>query len=131
MGLALPTFWFSYVLFLVFLGGILVLFIYVASLASNEMFNLSPSLIMLVATSSLILLGVILIRDPISFSSPIEYALTDNLTYIINLYNTFIFKIYHSINYIITLLIIVYLLLALIIIANIVTVHEGPLRPTT
>nr|YP_009470521.1 NADH dehydrogenase subunit 6 [Centruroides vittatus]AVF96949.1 NADH dehydrogenase subunit 6 [Centruroides vittatus] len=28
--------WFSYVIFLVFLGGMLVLFIYVASLASNE-----------------------------------------------------------------------------------------------
>nr|YP_010713317.1 NADH dehydrogenase subunit 6 [Lychas mucronatus]WDA95775.1 NADH dehydrogenase subunit 6 [Lychas mucronatus] len=28
--------WFSYILFLVFLGGMLVLFIYVASLASNE-----------------------------------------------------------------------------------------------
>ena len=34
-GLITKTFWFSYILFLVFLGGILVLFIYVTSLASN------------------------------------------------------------------------------------------------
>lgn len=40
-GLAVGNFWFSYVLFLVFLGGVLVLFIYITSLASNEKFSLN------------------------------------------------------------------------------------------
>lgn len=40
-GLVAGNFWFSYVLFLVFLGGVLVLFIYITSLASNEKFNLN------------------------------------------------------------------------------------------
>lgn len=39
-GLASGNFWFSYVLFLVFLGGVLVLFIYITRLASNEKFTL-------------------------------------------------------------------------------------------
>jgi NADH-ubiquinone oxidoreductase chain 6 len=38
-GLTLSSFWFSYILILVFLGGILILFIYVASIASNEKFS--------------------------------------------------------------------------------------------
>nr|DAA06218.1 TPA_exp: truncated NADH dehydrogenase subunit 6 [Drosophila persimilis] len=42
-GLMTKSFWYSYILFLIFLGGMLVLFIYVTSLASNEMFNLSIS----------------------------------------------------------------------------------------
>jgi hypothetical protein len=40
-GLAAGNFWFSYVLFLVFLGGVLVLFIYMTRLASNEKFVLN------------------------------------------------------------------------------------------
>nr|YP_009663900.1 NADH dehydrogenase subunit 6 [Hydrotaea spinigera]QCW07933.1 NADH dehydrogenase subunit 6 [Hydrotaea spinigera] len=40
-GLMTKSFWFSYILFLVFIGGMLVLFIYVTSLASNEMFSFS------------------------------------------------------------------------------------------
>ena len=43
-GLIAKRFWFSYILFLIFLGGILVLFIYVTSLASNEIFTLSIKL---------------------------------------------------------------------------------------
>lgn len=38
-GLALPSFWYSYILILIFLGGILILFIYVASIAANEKFS--------------------------------------------------------------------------------------------
>ncbi|MGL5470365.1 MAG: NADH-quinone oxidoreductase subunit J [Shewanella sp.] len=40
-GLVGGHFWFSYILFLVFLGGVLVLFIYMTSLASNEKFEIS------------------------------------------------------------------------------------------
>nr|QNV11699.1 NADH dehydrogenase subunit 6 [Rhamphomyia barbata] len=43
-GLMTKSFWFSYILFLIFLGGMLVLFIYVTSLASNEMFSMSMNL---------------------------------------------------------------------------------------
>nr|YP_004891575.1 NADH dehydrogenase subunit 6 [Phalera flavescens]AEB71587.1 NADH dehydrogenase subunit 6 [Phalera flavescens] len=39
-GMMIKTYWFSYILFLTFLGGLLVLFIYVSSIASNELFNM-------------------------------------------------------------------------------------------
>ena len=41
-GIIARTFWFSYLLILIFLGGILILFIYVSTLAPNEPLN-SPS----------------------------------------------------------------------------------------
>nr|WPS93696.1 NADH dehydrogenase subunit 6 [Nedyopus patrioticus unicolor] len=36
LGYVLPMFWFSYVILLTFLGGLLVVFVYVASLCPNE-----------------------------------------------------------------------------------------------
>nr|YP_009731690.1 NADH dehydrogenase subunit 6 [Anchistus australis]QHR79564.1 NADH dehydrogenase subunit 6 [Anchistus australis] len=33
-----PTPWFSYILFLIFMGAVMVLFIYIAALAANDMF---------------------------------------------------------------------------------------------
>lgn len=38
-GLMGGSYWFSYILVLVFLGGVLVLFLYMTSLASNEKFE--------------------------------------------------------------------------------------------
>jgi NADH-ubiquinone oxidoreductase chain 6 len=38
-GLMGGSYWFSYILVLVFLGGVLVLFLYMTSLAANEKFE--------------------------------------------------------------------------------------------
>ena len=65
-GLSNISFWFSYILFLIFLGGILVLFIYVTSLASNEIFKPSIILIIIIIISIFIRLIVNFI-DPLLF----------------------------------------------------------------
>jgi hypothetical protein len=52
------SFWFSYILFITIIGGILVLFIYIAKLASNEIF--SPSNKILITSS--IMLPVLIYR---------------------------------------------------------------------
>nr|YP_010321816.1 NADH dehydrogenase subunit 6 [Stenochironomus tobaduodecimus]UKO33043.1 NADH dehydrogenase subunit 6 [Stenochironomus tobaduodecimus] len=39
-GLLIKTFWFSYSLFLIFLGGMLILIMYMTSVASNEKFSM-------------------------------------------------------------------------------------------
>nr|AOR87180.1 NADH dehydrogenase subunit 6 [Xystodesmus sp. YD-2016] len=36
LGLMLPLFWFSYIILLTFLGGLLIIFVYMASLCPNE-----------------------------------------------------------------------------------------------
>lgn len=120
------SYWFSYVLFLIFLGGILVLFIYVASLASNEIF-LTSLITFLIYTS--LFLGftfLITLLDPLvtsyfSLASPSSIELnlsTPQLT--IWLYRK------TSINF--TLFIISYLLLTLIVVIKIINLFKGPLR---
>jgi NADH-ubiquinone oxidoreductase chain 6 len=41
-GMLLPSFWYSYILVLVFLGGLLILFIYVSTMAANEQIGAIP-----------------------------------------------------------------------------------------
>lgn len=63
-GLVAPSFWFSYILFLVFLGGMLVLFIYVASLASNEIFRFSTKLFFILTSLLGLAAVIIILLDP-------------------------------------------------------------------
>jgi len=130
-GLTAPTFWFSYILFLVFLGGILVLFIYVASLASNEIFSFSTKLFFTLTVLFVIIVLIILLYDPLSTPSNDYFNELTSWTLTKDILNLFIFKIYNITNYLLTLLAVIYLLLALVIVANIVSIQEGPLRPLT
>nr|YP_009503185.1 NADH dehydrogenase subunit 6 [Dotilla wichmanni]AXA13787.1 NADH dehydrogenase subunit 6 [Dotilla wichmanni] len=120
------SFWFSYILFLVFLGGMLVLFIYVASLASNEMFS-SPSPLMFILFSSSFLVSLtLLISDPLltSFSSSLPFSSIKT-----NISTQFIISwIYNSPSMSFTIFIVSYLLLMLIIVVKIVNLFKAPLR---
>lgn len=128
----IKTFWFSYILFLIFLGGILVLFIYVTSLASNEIFNFS---------FKTFLFTIIRIRIFIIFTLFIDKTLI--IPYFLNyenksidIINTFLpenslilNKLYNFPINIITIILIIYLLLTLIAVVKITNIFEGPLRP--
>nr|YP_010999068.1 NADH dehydrogenase subunit 6 [Eupolyphaga nigrinotum]WPM91826.1 NADH dehydrogenase subunit 6 [Eupolyphaga nigrinotum] len=121
-GLMMQTFWFSYVLFLIFLGGMLVLFIYVTSLASNEMFNMSMKMItmMTVMIIPLTMLTINLPQNNIDLMSQIlmsENEITTLLT-----------KLYNKPNNMITILLASYLFLSLIVVAKITNISKGPLR---
>ena len=119
-GLSLPSFWFSYILFLVFLGGMLVLFIYVTSLASNEMFSISTRGIIYSSSGLSISLLIIIIYDTLLNTTLTPY--NTNLAGIL-------IKLYRIPTCWITLVLINYLLLTLIVVVKITQVNEGPLRP--
>ena len=127
------TFWFSYVLFLIFLGGILVLFIYVTSLASNEIFTFSIKIIFI----SIIILSlfsfIILFLD---FNLINSFFINNNEIIKINNLNSFINentirlnKLYNFPTNIITILLINYLFLTLVAVVKITNIFYGPLRP--
>nr|QXT45691.1 NADH dehydrogenase subunit 6 [Cinygmina sp. 1 YW01BF06] len=128
-GLLAPSFWFSYILFLVFLGGMLVLFIYVTSLASNEMFSISSqSMLMILIIGGF--LGVFsLFNDPLLWISPelSEQILQPQSLAISDLSNLLL-KLYSSPSYYLTLLLVTYLFLTLIAVVTITQIYEGPLR---
>lgn len=133
-GFLTKTFWFSYILFLIFLGGILVLFIYVTSLASNEIFNFKRyiTFIALYFLSLTTLIFYFFDKTLIIsyFSNNEIYSLTAIKTFSIE--NSVILnKIYNFPINLITILLIIYLFLTLITAVKITNVFEGPLRPKT
>nr|AQM39912.1 NADH dehydrogenase subunit 6 [Deflorita sp. ZJZ-2017] len=128
----ITSFWFAYILFLVFLGGMLVLFIYIASLASNEMFNpiMKPLLIIF---SSIML---IIILNNLLLDSSLLYLIHNNSDMQnLNNYGTYsnessylVTKLYNTPTKILTLSLVIYLLLTLIIVVKITDIFSGPLR---
>nr|QIC19211.1 NADH dehydrogenase subunit 6 [Ocydromia sp. DY-2020] len=130
-GLLTKTFWFSYILFLIFLGGMLVLFIYVTSLASNEMFSLSTNLIFIsfMMISILILLMIIIDKMniyPLLYNN--EMSELYNLNSFIQENSLMLNKLYNYPTNLISILLINYLLITLIVIVKITNIFYGPLR---
>nr|UFZ13879.1 NADH dehydrogenase subunit 6 [Neochauliodes latus] len=126
-GFMLQTFWFSYILFLILLGGMLVLFIYMTSLASNELFSFSmKSLLMnfILMTFMMIIMMIyipynnLLNLDMTKFNNYSLY--TENNIELLKLYN------FPTMN--LTLMLVSYLFLTLIIVVKITNINQGPLR---
>lgn len=122
IGIIYETFWFSYILYLIFLGGILILFIYVTAVASNETFSLSINLVLIIILY-LILLMLFLLYDNtlinFLYNQLIEFSNKNSINLI---------KLFNYPTNIITILIINYLLITLIAIVKITNIFYGPLR---
>nr|YP_010946411.1 NADH dehydrogenase subunit 6 [Haplosymploce aurantiaca]WGO57129.1 NADH dehydrogenase subunit 6 [Haplosymploce aurantiaca] len=125
-GLISQSFWFSYVLFLIFLGGMLILFIYVTSLASNEMFFLSTKILMSSLTLML-LIFLILLNMKQSIWQNQEMI---NFMYMNNTLLNSLTKLYNQPTGSITILLASYLFLTLIAVVKITNIFKGPLRQT-
>nr|YP_010398707.1 NADH dehydrogenase subunit 6 [Hylemya nigrimana]UQK95126.1 NADH dehydrogenase subunit 6 [Hylemya nigrimana] len=130
-GLMTKSFWFSYILFLVFLGGMLVLFIYVTSLASNEMFSFSIKLLL---TSLMIFTLMILILFFMDKNMLLQYSNSEiQLNCSINSYlmenSLALNKLYNYPTNLLTIMLMNYLLITLIIVVKITNLFKGPLRP--
>merc|ERR1712121_349705 len=120
---------FSYILFLIFLGGILVLFIYITSLASNEIFNTSISIITFIFIRMFIILLLTIITDNSIltqlnyFKIPIVFKELPHISDI-----SLVSMIYNSTNLNLTIFIVFYLFLTLIVVVKITNIFFGPLR---
>nr|AVN67741.1 NADH dehydrogenase subunit 6 [Eurycotis opaca] len=124
-GFLSQSFWFSYVLFLVFLGGMLILFIYVTSLASNEMFYLSMK--MLLAMMLLTMMMLIFTKLDIMYNN-MEMLLHNNMYLTENEMMNSLTKLYNQPTNMITIMLASYLFLTLIAVVKITNISKGPLR---
>nr|UPL65465.1 NADH dehydrogenase subunit 6 [Cymus sp.] len=115
MGLMLNSFWFSYIIVIIMLSGMLVLFMYMASVASNEKMNISTIMIMM----SMIMAMLFFIIN--FYTQMNEMELNKNYLMMLN-------SLFSSKSMFITLIMIKYLLLSMITVSKIVNIHEGPLR---
>nr|YP_010988645.1 NADH dehydrogenase subunit 6 [Paranaspides lacustris]WOR80937.1 NADH dehydrogenase subunit 6 [Paranaspides lacustris] len=123
------TFWFSYILFLIFLGGMLVLFIYVASLASNEMFKMSFYLLSSITLFTASLLFILWFFDFLVFYSNMLNPQYFFSNYSCQSHNQSLLSfIYSPYLMFCTLFMVFYLLLTLILAVKITNNFQGPLR---
>lgn len=109
--------WISFVLFLIFLGGLIVLFIYITRLASNEKFSIKINDQFNII--NLIVLIVILLN--FNFFENRYTNINQNLYE-----NTII--LFNSSLIFLTLIIIRYLFLTLIVVVKVASKIEAPLR---
>lgn len=107
------SYWVPLILFLIFLGGILVIFMYVASLSSNEKFRFDISSFMIVIVRSRIFY-LIIERNPTIIN---EENFVVQIESIINLRSSLIY-----------IFITIYLFLALILIVEFLNINKKPLR---
>nr|UPU95831.1 NADH dehydrogenase subunit 6 [Monochroa sp.] len=133
-GMIIKTYWFSYILFLTFLGGLLVLFIYVSSIASNEMFfsSIYMKLFNIASIMIIFILSMFLMNN-------INWMNFINNSDMMIFFNNLIFfnnneikinlsKLYNNQTFILMMMLIIYLFITLIAVVKITNIFYGPLR---
>nr|ALO77598.1 NADH deshydrogenase subunit 6 [Scraptia sp. SCR01] len=113
------NFWYSYILFLIMVGAMLILFIYMTSLASNEKFILNKKLMFLSSIFFLIFLmfSILPLNNTFYKWNFQENMNFNSMTKYLNIPMNFIF-----------LFMIIYLFLTLIAIVKITNFKKGPVR---
>nr|YP_010520603.1 NADH dehydrogenase subunit 6 [Coenobita clypeatus]UXP76999.1 NADH dehydrogenase subunit 6 [Coenobita clypeatus] len=131
-GLFAKSYWFSYILFLIFLGGMLVLFIYVASLASNEQFKVSSEFFFIFLLALVVVL-ILVFMDPILISNKISESTSTFMSQYSDISNSAVdvSVIYGESSAMFTMFIISYLLLTLFVVVKVMSWSFGPLRLMT
>nr|YP_010491862.1 NADH dehydrogenase subunit 6 [Ocypus graeseri]UWM92648.1 NADH dehydrogenase subunit 6 [Ocypus graeseri] len=123
-GLLNINFWFSYILFLIMIGGMLVLFIYMTSIASNEKFSFSNWLFLFIMLMVMLSIIMFMFMDNM-FLNMINYSEKFNLN---NSYSMNLNKFLNYPSNIILFLMIIYLFITLIAVVKITDIKFGPLR---
>nr|YP_010327022.1 NADH dehydrogenase subunit 6 [Melanchra persicariae]UNP54284.1 NADH dehydrogenase subunit 6 [Melanchra persicariae] len=132
-GMLIKTYWFSYILFLTFLGGLLVLFIYVSSIASNEMFKT-----MINFKKMFFILFILMMFIQFMFFNNISWmnlslnSDMDNFSQLIFFFNNEnkinLSKLYNNQTFLIMMMLMIYLFITLIAVVKITNIFYGPLR---
>nr|QTH79131.1 NADH dehydrogenase subunit 6 [Hemathlophorus sp.] len=127
-GLMSLNFWYSYILFMIMLGGMLILFIYVSSLSSNQKFQFNKKL--LIINLILFIMMMVMLYNSKNFSNlnndMMKFMSTDlESNYSLKLSLN---KLYNSPTNQLMILLINYLLLTLFIVVKITNINMGPLR---
>nr|YP_010414763.1 NADH dehydrogenase subunit 6 [Mocis undata]URT60117.1 NADH dehydrogenase subunit 6 [Mocis undata] len=132
-GMLIKTYWFSYILFLTFLGGLLVLFIYVSSIASNELFkpSFNTKIMMMISLLFIFLIQFLFMNNlywmNFSFNSDMNNFFSLSL-FMNNDNKINLSKLYNNQTFMIMLMLIIYLFITLIAVVKITNIFYGPLR---
>nr|APX40028.1 NADH dehydrogenase subunit 6 [Cryptocephalus rugicollis] len=126
-GLLSMNFWSSYIIFLVMIGGLLILFVYMTSIASNEKFKFSFMTLLYTIFSTLTIFSITIFLDKFFIYQKIKmietFSMQENIKTHLFL-NKFI-NFPHNMMY---LMIVIYLLITLIAVVKISSKTKGTLR---
>nr|YP_010714909.1 NADH dehydrogenase subunit 6 [Neohydnus jiuzhaigouensis]WDE20723.1 NADH dehydrogenase subunit 6 [Neohydnus jiuzhaigouensis] len=120
------NFWFSYILFLVMIGGMLILFTYMTSVASNEKFMFNNKLIILFIIWMIFIMFSFMIDSSfmdVIFNNNEILKMNSNM-----MFNMSMNKYFNFPNLSIFYITIIYLLITLIAVVKITNFNMGPLR---
>nr|AWV84066.1 NADH dehydrogenase subunit 6 [Tettigades opaca] len=121
-GMNMSNYLMSYILFLIFIGGMLILFMYMSSIASNEKFymvNLLSIMIMMIISVMIMIMSHLSLKYNLynyNVNSPELYT------------NLMMNKLYSLPSGMLTLMMVIYLLFTLIVVSNIIGIKFSPLR---
>nr|YP_010535867.1 NADH dehydrogenase subunit 6 [Anaedus unidentatus]UYB79079.1 NADH dehydrogenase subunit 6 [Anaedus unidentatus] len=116
------NFWYSYILMLIMIGGMLILFIYMTSIASNEKFSLKPKTLLMIPISIMI---------SFMFQKNLNFLFNSSETVKTLSINKFLIPMIKFLNFpniIILLFIIIFLFVILVATVKISKKTKGPLR---
>nr|YP_009525983.1 NADH dehydrogenase subunit 6 [Pseudocrangonyx daejeonensis]AXT17552.1 NADH dehydrogenase subunit 6 [Pseudocrangonyx daejeonensis] len=117
--IAAPTPWYSYILLMLFVSGMMIIFIYTASMASNEITPPYPSYILGLSLTSTLMLW-----------TPVLFYMSTSTFQIDTSFNTYMltYKPYTPSWIYFTLFLILYLLVVLILSVKLTSLSNKPLR---
>nr|YP_009499377.1 NADH dehydrogenase subunit 6 [Andraca olivacea]AWT58369.1 NADH dehydrogenase subunit 6 [Andraca olivacea] len=132
-GMMISTYWFSYILFLTFLGGLLVLFIYVSSIASNELFLMSTQMKMFIVMTLMIIFIFSYLKSNLNWMNlNINNSENNNLFNLMMFFNNEnkinINKLYNNQMSLLMMMLMIYLFITLVAVVKITNIFHGPLR---
>nr|AND96338.1 NADH deshydrogenase subunit 6 [Onitis alexis] len=118
------NYWYSYILFLIMIGGMLILFVYMTSVASNEIFTPSIKIFYFFILMLFLSILIYLIMD--NFFWTLNNSFINESTS--NFHHWSLNKYFNFPNNLIMYMLILYLLIALLTIVKITDFKKGALR---
>lgn len=109
--------WIAIVIFIILIGRLLILFIYIRRIACNEKFKINYKIL---------LLGILLVLPLEELLS--ETHINDNISFFCINENLTFSKIYNKKTILVTIIIFLYIFLSIVVITKIVKIYKGPLR---
>nr|YP_010554591.1 NADH dehydrogenase subunit 6 [Cheumatopsyche brevilineata]UYO79211.1 NADH dehydrogenase subunit 6 [Cheumatopsyche brevilineata] len=119
-------YWMSYILYLIMLGGLLILFIYMCSIASNETIKININLTLFFTFMYFLMFSIYFYMNFFwmnLMTSKMTMMIFMNKEVMLN-----ISKIYNNFTMMITILLILYLLISLVMVSMFTNNDQGPLR---
>nr|YP_004021628.1 NADH dehydrogenase subunit 6 [Phraortes illepidus]YP_010601348.1 NADH dehydrogenase subunit 6 [Phraortes lii]WAL35427.1 NADH dehydrogenase subunit 6 [Phraortes lii]BAJ24449.1 NADH dehydrogenase subunit 6 [Phraortes illepidus] len=117
-GMLYKSFWYSYILFLMYIGGMMVLFIYMTSLVPNKMFVMSMKKMLM--TLMMMMITITIIK---------EMKLMTNFDMdMLEIKSNMLTKMYSNPSNMLTMMISMYLFFTMITAFKITEMNKGPLQ---